>query len=252
MSRWPHLGVSIALCVTTACAEAPGDIAPFLQDDKADGKPPKLHALDDHRVHVDEPSDLAVADGRLITVSDAHSKIYLISRDGDVEDVIDVQGRDLEAVGFDGTTGELLVADESRARIWWVGADGARHRRVELPDADDGNSGIEGLAFAPDGTLLVAKEKDPARIFTLAPDGTELARKKIHFADDLSALAFDELGRLYALSDEDHALFRLDAELDAIAGWRLPIEHPEGLAFVDGLLYVVSDSEERIYVFEVD
>jgi hypothetical protein len=66
----------------------------------------------------------------------------------------------------------------------------------------DGNSGIEGLTFDDDGHMLVAKEKDPARVIVLDHDGTELDRRKLEFALDLSALTWNPGDdHLYALSD---------------------------------------------------
>lgn len=240
----------LAVTLAGACAAAtPTEIDPFVDNAKADGHGVKLHLLDDHRLHVDEPSDLAFAGDQLYTVSDAHSKIYAIDRDGDVEDVIDVEGHDLEALAFDEVRGELMIADESHARVWHIAGDGTRYDPIDVPDADDGNSGIEGLAFDRDGHLVVAKEKDPARLIVLDELGGELDHEKIDFADDLSALAFrPDDGHLYALSDADHSLYRLERDFDVDRAWKLPIEHPEGLAFDGDLVYIASDSEERLYV----
>jgi uncharacterized protein YjiK len=230
---------------------SPADITPFTQSGKADGLSDRLRKLDDHKLHVDEPSDLAFANGKLYTVSDAHSKIYEIDDDGDVKDELDIEGHDLEAIAVD-VNGEFLVADESRAKIWHIDLDGHRHDPIEIPDAEDGNSGIEGLAFGKSGHLMVAKEKDPARIIELDTGGNELANEKVHFSDDLSALAYNpEDKHLYALSDEDHSLYRLDSSWEVDTAWKLPIEHPEGIAFDGSIVYIASDSEERLYVFEL-
>jgi uncharacterized protein YjiK len=233
------------------CAAAPGDeIEPFIDSTKEDGHAPKLRKISDHNLDVSEPSDLAFAGDDLFAVSDAHSKIYEISRKGRRKSDIDITGHDLEALAFDITTGEFLVADESKSRVWHIASDGERHDPIEIV-ADDGNSGIEGLAFDGDGHLWIAKEKDPARIFELV-DGVEVSRTKITFAADLSALSWrSEDGRLYALSDEDEALFQLDADLDVEHAWRLPIDKPEGLAFEGSRVYVASDSEQQLYVFEL-
>lgn len=246
--RW-----TCALIATVAIGCAPGsatDIAPFAQSGKADGLPDRLRKLDDHELHVAEPSDLAFADGKLYTVSDAHSKIYEIDDDGDVMDDLDIEGRDLEALAVD-KSGEFLVADESRAKIWHIDRDGNRHDPIEIPDADDGNSGIEGLAFIKDH-LIVAKEKNPARLIELDKDGDEVANEKVDFSDDLSALAYNPDDKhLYALSDEDHSLYRLDSDWEVDTAWKLPIKHPEGIAFDGSIVYIASDSEERLYVFEL-
>ncbi len=235
----------------TACATEAPSIEPYLDNTKADGKSIKLHLEDRHEIDVDEPSDLAIDDdGRLYTVSDKRSKIYRLSHDGDIKDELDVEGTDIEAIAFD-ADGRLFMADESSGKIWRIDDDGDRHDPIELLDDEIG--GLEGLAFDDDGHLFVAKEKSPARIFELDSDGGELDREKIDFADDLSALAFDPSdGSLYALSDQDHALFKLDKDFDVDKAWKLPIEHPEGIAFDGDTLYVVSDSEQRLYVFEIE
>jgi uncharacterized protein YjiK len=241
----------VTLVTLASCAEtAPVEIAPFVDSGKADGAAKRLRQLDRTRIELDEPSDLTIVDGVLYTVSDAHSRVYELDLDGETTTVLDIEGRDLEALAFDDARGEFLVAGERSARIWHLRDDGERYDPFDV-DADDGNSGIEGLAFDRDGHLYVAKEKDPARIFELDREGNVLRDDKIRFADDLSALAFDPGdGHLYALSDEEHALYRLDENRDVELAWRLPVEHPEGIAFDGDLVYVVSDSEERLYVFE--
>ncbi len=242
-----------ALIATVAgCAGGlPTEILPFEQSGKADGLPDRLRRLDDHKLHVDEPSDLVFADGRLYTVSDAHGKIYEIDDDGDVKDELDIEGHDLEALAVD-ASGEFLVADESKAKVWHIDRDGHRHDPIEIEDASDGNSGIEGLTFGKNGHLLVAKEKDPARLIELDRDGEQVENEKITFSDDLSAITYNpDDQHLYALSDEDHSLYRLDSDWEVATAWKLPIEHPEGVAFDGAVVYIASDSEERLYVFEL-
>jgi len=240
-----------AALLITGCGTTAVEIEAFIDNSKADGHSIKLHLDDDHKLDIDEPSDLAIRDGKLYTVSDQHSRVYRISNDGDIKDELDIQGDDIEAIAFD-ANGNLVVADESTGTIWRVDDDGERHGDpIEL--VDDHNSGIEGLAFDVDGHLFAAKEKDPARLYELDSDGGELDREQIDFANDLSALTFDpEDGHLYALSDEDRTLFRLDNKLHVDKAWKLPIDHPEGIAFDGDTLYVVSDSEERLYVFDVE
>jgi uncharacterized protein YjiK len=243
--------ICAALVTSGACATAMDvEIEPFIDNSKADGHSIKLHLHDRHKLDVEEPSDLAILDGHLYTVSDKRSKIYRISHDGDIKEEIDVEGTDIEAIAFD-PDGRLFFADESSGKIWRVDDDGDRKDPIEVVDDEVG--GLEGLAFDDKGHLWAAKEKNPARIYELDTDGGQLDRKKVEFADDLSALAFDpEDGRLYALSDQERTLFRLDKDLDVDKAWKLPIDHPEGIAFEGDTLYVVSDSEERLYVFEIE
>lgn len=168
-----------------------------------------------------------------------------------VKDELDIAGHDLEALAVD-ASGEFLVAEESTAKVWHIDRDGQRHDPIEIEDAIDGNSGIEGLTFGKNGHLIVAKEKDPARLIELDRDGEQLENEKITFSDDLSAITYNSDDKhLYALSDEDHALYRLDSAWQVETAWKLPIKHPEGVVFDGAILYIASDSEERLYVFEL-
>ena len=247
--RW-NSALLVALVGCTS--SAPLEIAPDEINEKADGMATHLKLKDDHRTDIDEPSDLAVRNGKLYAVSDRHSKIYELDNDGDIEDVIEVEGTDLEAIALD-DDGRFYIGDESKATIWRLDSDGERKESFEI-ETTDGNSGIEGLAFDNDGHMLVAKEKNPATIIILdADDGDEKDRVKLDFADDLSGLTWNpDDDHLYALSAVEHKLWRLDGDFDKITSWNLPIEEPEGLAFDGKTLYVASDSEERLYVFELD
>ncbi len=242
----------MAVTVFGCATPEPILVEPDVQSSKADGMPSNLTLRDDYRVDVDEPSDLAFINGKLYTVSDSHSRIYEIDDDGDVRDVINIEGYDLEALAGD-NEGHFYVGDESRAKVWRLDSDGNRQASFAI-DTTDGNSGIEGLAFDNDGVMYVAKEKNPATIIRLdASSGEEINREKLGFTDDLSALTFNVADNLlYALSDEEHKLYRFDANLELLTSWKLPIAHPEGLAFDGQTLYVVSDSEERLYVLELE
>lgn len=241
----------VVVTLLGACATELAVIEPFATSGKADGGGKKLREVSDHGLDIDEPSDLAFIGDQLHVVSDRHSKVYAITRKGNLEDTLDIEGSDLEALAHG--KGALVVGGEANDSVWFLDDDGRRIEDWEVDGADEGNSGIEGLAFDDDGHLFVAKEKDPARIIELDEQGDQVERTHVEFADDLSALSWNaEDGRLYALSDDERALYRLDRDLDVDDAWHLPVEHPEGLAFDGDRVYIASDSEERLYVFELD
>jgi len=237
----------------SACATAdPLPIDPFLDVNKGDGHPARLHQVDRSKLDMDEPSDLVLVDGDLFAVSDQHSKIYKVQPDGDAHEYLNIDGHDLEAIGYDDRRGGFMIADESRAKIWRLDAEGARIESIELDSASDGNSGIEGIVIGAEGHLFVVKEKDPARIYELDGNDTLLRSEKIEFATDLSAITYNpDDNHLYVLSDEDHALYRLDKHWNADRAWKLPVEHPEGVAFDGTTVYFVTDGDHRIYTFEL-
>lgn len=245
-----------ALLVTlAACTQAPTTIEPYLDNSKADGHPSHLEYIDRARTDMEEPSDLVRVGNKLFAVSDQHSKIYEVDPgNGDSDEYVNIDGHDLEALGYDHTRNEFLIADELEAKIWTIDESGNRHDSIEIDNASDGNSGIEGIVVrSTDDHLFAVKEKDPARIYELETDGTLIFSKKIDFATDLSGVSYNASDKhMYVLSDEDHTLFRLDNEWDPDRAWKLPVDKPEGLAFEGNTLYIVSDSENRIYTFELD
>jgi len=229
-------------------------IDPYIDLSKADGHPAKLQFTDRSRLDMEEPSDLVRVGEKLFAVSDQHSKIYEITPDGDADEYVNIDGHDLEALGYDHTRNEFMIADELKAKIWTINEEGGRHDSIEIDNASDGNSGIEGIVVTtPDDRLFAVKEKDPARIYELKTDGTLVDSKKIDFATDLSGVSYNASDRhVYVLSDEDHSLFRLDSSWNPDRAWKLPVDKPEGLAFSGNTLYIVSDSENRIYTFELE
>lgn len=244
--------ICAVLVTLTACTAAPSTpIAPFLNNAKADGPPPELQYEDRSGIDVDEPSDLVQVDGHLYTVSDSHTKIYEVEPDGDTDKYLDIDVDDLESIGFDPVSGEFLVGDEGSGKVWFIDDDGDNHDSIEIDGAEDGNSGIEGLVVTPAGHLFVVKEKDPTVIYELDLAGNLLSSDEVDFAGDLSAITYNPAdGHLYVLSDQEQALYRLTSSLVPDLGWSLPVDKPEGLAFDGNTLYVVSDSEDRIYTFD--
>ena len=240
----------IGVIALVACTTEQTAIEPYIDNSKADGSA-KLTFVERNRVDVEEPSDLVAVDGKLYTVSDRHSKIYKITPDGDARTELDIAAQDLEALAFDHERGEFMIGDESSGKIWYIDATGSRYDSIEL-DAGDGNSGIEGLVVKPNGHTFVAKEKDPARIFELDADGDPLYEMTADF-EDISAISFNARdNRIYVLSDQEQSLFRLDNNWNVDRAWRLPMDQPEGVAFDREFVYIVSDSESRLYTFELD
>ena len=130
----------------------------------------------------------------------------------------------------------------------------------------NGNKGFEGLAYdAKDQRLLVAKERDPVRIFEVLgfphvdeskplalQVNTDPKRDARLFVRDLSSLDFDTAtGHLLALSDESRLVIELNTEGKPIStlsllrgqhGLQRSVPQGEGVATDDdGNLYLISE-----------
>lgn len=172
---------------------------------------------------------------------------------------------------------EISIRDEEitvrRALADMAGYDAIAHHF----EGSHANKGLEGVAFnAASGTVFVLKEGDPGLIIELDPSLKRILDHKhlgaaSGFADDekksskidYSGIQHDEGSRFWIVSDKAKRLFLYDWAADAVIqnialgyskdGEYREIDKAEGVAVNSDTnrLYVVSDKEARLYVFDI-
>jgi len=216
----------------------------------------------------------------LFSVTNKPAKVIEISLQGDLLRTIDLEGfGDPEAIEYV-APGTYVIADEREQRLVKVRIDDATRvldaadfQQLSLGIGRNGNKGFEGLAYdAKNQRLLVAKERDPVRIFEVLgfphvdeskplalQVNTDPKRDARLFVRDLSSLDFDAAtGHLLALSDESRLVIELNAEGKPIStlsllpgqhGLQRSVPQAEGIATDDdGNLYLISEPN-LFYVF---
>ncbi|VXC95957.1 DNA-binding protein [Pseudomonas sp. 8Z] len=216
----------------------------------------------------------------LFSVTNKPAKVIELSLEGDLKRVIELKGfGDPEAIEYV-APGTYVIADEREQRLVKVlidehtrEIDAADFQMLSLGIGRNGNKGFEGLAYdAANHRLLVAKERDPVRIFEVLgfphvdqskplsmQVNTDPQRDARLFVRDLSSLHFDAAsGHLLALSDESRLVIELDAEGEPIStlsllfgrhGLTRSVPQAEGVASDDvGNLYLISEPN-LFYVF---
>ena len=150
--------------------------------------------------------------------------------------------------------------------------------RRYFEDDEDDNDGLEGLTWcAASDSLFALKEGAPGLLLEIAPDlrriiGHTLLNARRGFVDpsgraeriDFSGIDYDQgRGLFWILSDEGRRVFLYDpAEKTVVQSLPLTygrngkpceVEKAEGIAYDSkaGRLYIVSDEEVRLYVFDV-
>lgn len=217
----------------------------------------------------------------LFSVTNKPAKVVELSLQGDLLRTIDLEGfGDPEAIEYV-APGTYVIADEREQRLVKVRIDDATRvlaaadfQQLSLGIGRNGNKGFEGLAYdAANQRLLVAKERDPVRIFEVlgfpyVEEGKPLAlqvntdpkRDARLFVRDLSSLDFDAAtGHLLALSDESRLVIELNAQGKPIStlsllrgqhGLKRSVPQAEGMAMDDeGNLYLISEPN-LFYVFK--
>ncbi|MDV5859600.1 SdiA-regulated domain-containing protein [Pseudomonas mendocina] len=209
----------------------------------------------------------------LFSVTNKPAKVIELSLQGDLLRTIDLEGfGDPEAIEYI-APGTYVIADEREQRLVKVlieddsrVIDAADFQQLSLGIGLNGNKGFEGLAYdAANQRLLVAKERDPVRIFEVLgfphvdesrplalQVNTDPKRDARLFVRDLSSLDFDAAtGHLLALSDESRLVIELNAKGKPIStlsllrgqhGLRRSVPQAEGIATDDdGNLYLISE-----------
>lgn len=205
-------------------------------------------------LEVTEPSGLALAaDGKsLWTVSDNTNQVFQLSLTGQTLQTLSYQGRDLEGIAIDTVTHTFWVAEEHSRELVELDSSGRELQRHRILQGYD-NSGLEGVCIDAEHRFFTIKEKKPGLFIALNSDFTIRTKTEITFARDFSGLCADTLlNRFWILSDQDESLFYWDVKQGVLAQYKLGIPNPEGIAidFKNGIFYVVSDSEARLYVFK--
>jgi uncharacterized protein YjiK len=204
-------------------------------------------------VRVPEPSDIAAIPGtdRFYCVSD-NGHVMEIGADGQaVREMRDV-AYDLEGALLKDDT--LIVVDErSRTLIWLTTADLRPVRRLTVPYLGGRNRGYEAIAWNPvKQRYLLITERDPVRIIEL--DTAMRVVNELPFSSgvrDISSATWHD-DHLWLLSDMDMQVLQCDpADYRVKARWEVPVINPEGIAFSNGKLMILSDDRQRLYTFHL-
>lgn len=139
---------------------------------------------------------------------------------------IDVATGTITSLGAGSLAAALTMGADGRVYYATTGAVmrvdpmGGASTRVTIDSTTDFDS-PQGLAFAPDGTLVVADHQPTASYLyriTLGASGLESSREQVpHLLSNLVGIAIDARGRLYVTtiyqpSTSGNALFRIDAD----------------------------------------
>jgi len=213
-----------------------------------------LTLIDSYDVGVTEPSGLGISEAGdfLYTVSDDTNQIYKLSLIGEVVETYAYTGDDLEGVSAY-TTDKLLIAEEALKQIIEfdivTGASTA-HDIAYSNNAENG--GIEGVAYDPIGdAIYILNEKDPGLLLELASDFSVTSELALNLAADYSGIYYDTTDdNLWIVSDQSNTLNHCTVGGVLLGRHPLDISKTEGVVVTSDKIYMISDSEAKLYVYE--
>ena len=94
-------------------------------------------------------------------------------------------------------------------------------------------------------------ESSPTEVLKVTKKGKELDSFKVDFANDLSGICFDnKTGNLWLVSDESQKIYEISNKGKLFKSYSIPVHKPEGIVIINYKIYIVSDSENKLFVFK--
>ncbi len=230
---------------------------------RAEAKPPastdaaSLPLIASHALSVSEPSDLAIDESgkTLWTVTDRPGRVHQLTLEGKLIRTLKFVGDDLEGIAYDRSDRTLWVAEESLREIVHLDLEGNVLSRHPLGLKGESNSGLEGLCLDAQGNMFALNEKKPGLFLELNANRSIAVRRPVSFAGDYSGITYDR-GRdgFWIVSDQSETLYLCDRQAGVLKRYRLPFPKAEGVAVneAEKRIYIVSDSEKKLYVFRLE
>jgi uncharacterized protein YjiK len=209
-------------------------------------------------IAVPEPSDICLAEDKksYFVVSD-DGLLFQLDLDFKVIKKSKLQFNDAE--GVMNYKGKVYVVEERIRMVACVDMnDDELVSKKEIPYSGGRNKGFESICFNPAREkFILFTEKDPITLFEVTQLDTEVIaaqvtnRKEINLNGDISGVTFNK-GRLYALSDENHCIYRMNPNTYQVeVTWKISVLNAEGICFApNGDLIIVSDDMQQVNIFD--
>ena len=213
----------------------------------------KLHCIQKIRTQVPEPSDIVYTQdfSGFYSVSD-QGVLFRTDTNGHIIQKAKHTGTDFEGVYADDQF--VYVTDERNRSVLVYSADQLTFiKQYQIPYLGAANEGYEGITFNQKKKCFVlCIEKNPVSLVELNEQFQQLGSYLIPHVSDLSSLCYYN-NFLYALSDEDEKVLKLDPISYAVlSSWKIPVTNPEGICFdKQGHLVIQSDKDQKIYKFDL-
>lgn len=200
-----------------------------------------------------EPSAIAYnsKNNTFMVVSDACQDIFIIDSVGMVEGTISTSSSDLEGITLSKNCDTIYVVEETKKIVSTYSISGTLLKSFSVNVATNPSHALEGIVKNNlNYRLFVLNEKLPCMILEFS-DTMEVRRKEINYSIDISDIFFDETANHYwIVSHESRKIMKLNSSFDLLAEWTVPILQAEGITIVKNKIYIVSDSESKMYVFQ--
>ncbi|MHC1739168.1 MAG: SdiA-regulated domain-containing protein [Ignavibacteriaceae bacterium] len=203
-------------------------------------------------ISVSEPSGLAYnhLDTTLYTVSDGNPILYKLDFNGKILSTVAVNASDLEGIVLSSNCDTIYVVQEAKQLVTAFKPDGTLLYSFPVKVAISISSSLEGITIDNSGNLVVLNEKDPMMVLKFK-NSIEIWRKTLNYSLDISDICYDNsLNCFWIVSDESKTVLKLSEDCELISRYSISLPKGEGISVIGDRIYIVSDSESKMYVFK--
>lgn len=212
-----------------------------------------LQPLSVYNLNISEPSGIAYnsKNNTLMIVSDGSSDIYETDLTGNILRTIPTTSSDMEGITLSQNCDTIYVVEETNRKVTSYSELGVRLNSFTVDVATDPKHALEGIARnSSNNRLIVLNEKLPCMLLEFNGT-TEIWRKEINYTTDISDIFYDAAtNNLWIVSDESQKILQLTYNTNLINEWKIPVQQAEGITIVNDKVYIVSDSERKLYIFQ--
>jgi len=212
----------------------------------------KLKILDEIKLDIPEPSGITYYKNHLYIASDNNGLVYKTDLKGKITKKIPTDFEDLEGVAIN-NNGELYVVNESKRSFIKIELTGETKKKYKIKgNQKKHNSGLEGACFyQKNESFYIINESSPKQLLNITKKGKIIEKIDIPFAEDLSGICVDESSdELWLVSDESKKIFQISTKGKLINSYNIAVDKAEGIVINNNKIYVVSDSTNKLFVFE--
>jgi uncharacterized protein YjiK len=198
-----------------------------------------------------EPSGIVynLINNSLYVVSDTTSIIFEIDLNGNLLRQFNVIANDLEGITLSVNSDTIYVVEESDNLVTSFLTNGNKITSFTKNVSTNSSNGLEGITIDNNYHLYVINEKSPRYLITLEGN-VEVNRIEITLIDDLSDICYDSsLDCLWIISDESKKIVKMSKNGVFQSEWSIPFDKGEGITFINNKMYIVRDSDSKMYVF---
>ncbi|MGV6844786.1 MAG: SdiA-regulated domain-containing protein [Lutibacter sp.] len=201
---------------------------------------------------IPDPSGVAFFNNHLFIVSDRNGTIYKTSLTGEIKGEIKTKFKDLEGITIDNNANIWIVSEAKRTLIQLDLLGNVLSKAKIKGEQNFKNSGLEGVCIHPKtGHFYVLNEKKPRELIQLSENKEIIKTRQLNFSGDVSGICFDEIENCFwVVSDESRAFFKINSDGKVLEKHKIPVKKPEGIVAFNQQLYVVSDKENKLYIFK--